>query len=242
MTDFKQLLLTGDTYLFVTAHPDDVDVFFGGTIAMLRSLGKEIYILLVTNGARGSRENHISEHELSEVRLEEEKSAMLELGVDRDHVFTLGYKDGEVENNIKLIGEIAYYIRKFKPYLVGAHDPSYIYNSTNSAEGHYVQHRDHRNSGSAAVDAVYPFSRDRSFFLEHEAEGLEPHSVYKMLLADAPQHNLEVDITDFASKKRTAMLHHKSQFNKESVDEIFAAFKNKEGRDTESFQFLNLIW
>ena len=27
MTNFKELLLSGNTYLFVTAHPDDVDVF-----------------------------------------------------------------------------------------------------------------------------------------------------------------------------------------------------------------------
>lgn len=105
-------------FLFVTAHPDDLVVFFGALIHQLRADDKDVYVLLVTNGARGSRKNSVSEAELAKQRLTEEAECLKILGVDEVNLVCLGYVDGEVESDMRLIGDISKYIRKFKVDLV----------------------------------------------------------------------------------------------------------------------------
>jgi LmbE family N-acetylglucosaminyl deacetylase len=227
--------------LVVTAHPDDTLVFFGAIIHQLRQENKDVYVLVVTNGARGSRENDISEAELAQQRLQEERSALKSLNVPEENVFCLGYMDGEVESDMKLIGEISKYIRKFKIDIVCTHEPSLQYAPTYAKDGFFVQHRDHRKVGEAVIDAAYPFSRDRSFFIEHYSEGIEPHSVYDILLTDEKDCNFEFDYTQKLEIKKAAMRLHKSQFNEESIDAINNAFKFG---DTymERFNYLKLLW
>jgi LmbE family N-acetylglucosaminyl deacetylase len=241
MRTYEDVFKTKTSVLFVTAHPDDADVFFGGLIAKLRSENKTVNVLLVTTGARGSRENEISEDELAKNRLAEQREALKNLGVDEDHLFTLGYKDGEVESNMTLIGQIAKYIRKFKPEIVCTHEPDYYYTTTADKTGYFVQHRDHRNIGVAVIDAVYPFSRDRSFFPEHALEGITPHSVYEILLDGDKHVNMEVDYTEFIDQKKKALASHKSQFS-DAVIEHIISFDKDEDKYKEKFNYLNLMW
>lgn len=55
--------------LFIVAHPDDIIVFYGALIHQLRKDAKKIYVVTVTNGARGSRDNVISEEALAKIVL-----------------------------------------------------------------------------------------------------------------------------------------------------------------------------
>jgi LmbE family N-acetylglucosaminyl deacetylase len=227
--------------LIVTAHPDDTLVYFGALIYKLRQENINVYTLVVTNGARGSRENTISEVDLAKQRMLEEQTALSSLGVPEENVFCLGYMDGEVESDMKLIGEISKYIRKFKIDIVCSHEPSIQYAATYAKNGFFVQHRDHRKVGEAVIDAAYPFSRDRSFFAEHYVEGIEPHTLYDVLLTDEKDCNFEFEYTEQLDVKKAAMRLHKSQFNEESINEINDAFKFGD-KYMERFHYLKLLW
>jgi LmbE family N-acetylglucosaminyl deacetylase len=241
MFTYDQIFSTKDRILFVTAHPDDLVVFFGALIHRLRNEGKEVFVLLVTNGSRGSRENDVSEAVLAKQRVAEETACLEVLGVPADHLTCLGYADGEVESNMELIGKISKYIRKFKVQLVATHEPSLQYMQTYAKDGYSIQHRDHRKIGEAVIDSVYPFSRDRSFFPEHYTEGIEPHQVYEILLTDEKDCNFDFDCTSSLAVKRQAMQAHKSQFSDAVITEILEAF-TLDGVCYEKFNYVKLLW
>ena len=213
--------------LFVMAHPDDADVFFGGTISMLRKDKKQVFVLVMTNGARGSRDNVVSEEELAIARIEEQRKALKAYGVPSNHFNTLNYKDGEAENNMKLIGNIAYVVRKFKPDIVCTHNPNGFFNKSAKHDYYHVNHKDHRVCGISTMDAVYPFSRDRSFFIEHINEGLKQHTVKHMLFGGGEEINTKIDFTKVKSTKIKGMSEHKSQFDKETVERIIDGQKEE---------------
>ncbi len=241
MFTYEQIFSSKQNFLFVTAHPDDVLVSFGGLIHQLRKEDKHVYVLVVTNGARGSRENDISEVTLAQQRLAEERAALKSIDVLEENIFCLNYLDGEVESDMKLIGEISKYIRKYKIDLVGTHEPSVQYSLTYDKSGYFVQHRDHRKVGEAVIDSVYPFSRDRSFFTEHYADGIQPHTTYDILLTDENGSNFEFDFTHDLENKKNAMRLHKSQFDETTVNEINEFFKFGD-RYLEKFNYLKLLW
>jgi LmbE family N-acetylglucosaminyl deacetylase len=90
------------------------------------------------------------------------------------------------------------------------------------------------------MDAVYPFSRDRNFFIEHTQEGLHPHTVKAILFTGAPEQvNTKIDITKVVSIKKKGMREHTSQFNKKTIEEILEHFKDGK-RDVERGFYIKL--
>lgn len=241
MFTYSQIFANKQKILVVTAHPDDSIVFFSALMHQLVLDKKEVFVLLVTNGARGSRENTISETELASIRLAEEKAALSVVGVEEDHIVCLGHADGEVESTMALIGEISFYIRKFKVDMVCTHEPSLQYLPTYDKQGYFVQHRDHRKVGEATIDAVYPFSRDRSFFTDHYTQGVTEHSVYDLLLTDERDCNFDFDCTQLQDVKRRALAEHKSQFDANGVEDILNSFKF-ENTFLEKYHYIHLKW
>lgn len=238
MFSFKDIFQDKTRILFVAAHPDDVDVFFGGLLCLLNREKKETFVLITTNGGRGSKENKISEVELAAIRLEEEKQALSILGQDPTRVLLLHHLDGEIENNLELIGEISAVIRKFKPEIVCTHDAATPYFTFRDSDFAYINHRDHRNTGLSALDAVYPFSRDRAFFPE---QFTQPWSLQNVLLTGESKVNTKIDISAVAEFKKRALLAHKSQFDAETVDSIMEADKEDE-KLFETGNYLKLPW
>lgn len=227
MYSYQDIFSDKKKALFVMAHPDDVDVFFGGTICKLREENKEVFVVVMTNGCRGSRENNISEEELARERFNEQKQALSCYEVPESHFSTLNYKDGEAENNMELIGKIAYHIRKFKPDIVCTHNPNGFFSKSFTEDYYHVNHKDHRVCGLSAMDAVYPFSRDRSFFPEHANDNLEPHTVKALLFTGTQNEtNTEIDISEFIEKKENGLREHKSQFDNETIERIM---RNSQG-------------
>ena len=78
--------------LAVGAHPDDLEILCGGTLARFVQDGHEVVMCNATLGNRGSFE-HTSE-EIAEIRLREARRAAELAGAA--HV-TLGFTDGEVD-------------------------------------------------------------------------------------------------------------------------------------------------
>jgi LmbE family N-acetylglucosaminyl deacetylase len=218
---FERVFTGKERVMVVLAHPDDAEIYAGGTIARLTKSGVRVRVVKVTSGNKGSRQEEISETELRNIREDEDAKAMEILGVDEvDNVY-LGISDGSVENNLETIGKIAQQIRIFKPDLIITHNPEDMIIRFDK-DINWVNHRDHRNTGKSTIDASYPYSRDLLFYPEHfEDTEAESHSVIEFLLVDYYDHIDEVmiDVTDFLGTRIKALASHKSQYSKDKARE-----------------------
>lgn len=239
MFSYQDIFASKNRVLVVTAHPDDAVIFFGALMHKLVQDRKQVYVAVVTNGRRGSRDNVVTERELGHARLQEERRCLEVLGVPHQNLFCLDYADGEVESNLMLIGEIARLLREFKIDIVCTHEPGSQYVRLPGVAKYFVQHRDHRKTGEAVIDAVYPFSRDRSFFPEHIEAGLEPHTLTEILLSAEKGYNCILPFDDSVETKRQAMLEHVSQFTPEVVEHILKNFCYDNGYQ-EKYQYISL--
>lgn len=224
-----------DTALVIAAHPDDGDFGAAGHCAQLARKGWDVYFLVATNGAKGTDDRAMTRERLIALRRAEQREACTRMGV-RD-VFYLDNEDGELVYDRALLEQIVRHIRMLRPHTVITHDPTDII-----IRDSFINHPDHRATGTAALDAVYPTARDHLNFPEHLAEGLEPHKVREVLLWSSNQPNFDVDITADVDLKIFALSAHVTQFGKQ---EDFATFsrerwKSEDGRYLERFRRLEL--
>ena len=191
----------GGSILAVAAHPDDVESWCAGTLALAADAGAIIRLLLVTSGDKGSADPHAWPEAVAATR-EAEARAAARLGIAE--VAFLGYPDGEVENTRALRADLVASLRRWRPDVLFTHDPEHPWPP-------YLTHRDHRAVGRAALDAVYPLARDRLAFPEHAAAGLAPHVVREVWLFASDHPADWVDIAPAFERKLAARLEHRSQ-------------------------------
>jgi LmbE family N-acetylglucosaminyl deacetylase len=205
MPELLALDFTGvERALVVTAHPDDVDFGFAGTVATLTDTGVEVTYCIVTDGDAGGSETGIARAEMGPKRREEQTAAAAVVGVHDLHF--LGYPDGRVERTLDLRRDISRVIRVARPHRVLLQSPERNWDRI------YASHPDHLAVAEAGIAAVYPDSRNRWAHPELEAEGLEPWTVPQVWLgAGGPDVTHYVDITDAVERKIEALLCHKSQ-------------------------------
>jgi len=224
--------------LGVAAHPDDLDFIASGTVAKWIKQGAIGYYLICTNGCKGSDDPKMTEAKLIKIRRREQIQAGRIIGLK--DVFFLNHNDTELVDDLKLKKEIVYYIRKLKPEIVITTDPTFVY----SPYG-FINHTDHRAAGQAAIDAVFPLSRDRLTFPEHEKQGLMPHKVKTLYLPNFDNSREIIDISDTIDIKLKALAAHKSQIDSATVKwvkERSGQIGKKLGYDfAESFIKLNLM-
>lgn len=197
--------LKPNVVLGVAAHPDDLDFGAGGTMARFAQQGADVHYLILTDGSAGSSDRNISPVELVKMREAEQRDAVKAVG--GKGVEFLGYPDGRLEVTMDVKRDIVKGIRRVKPDVLVIFDPSMIY----SAQRGFINHPDHRAASQAAMDAVFPLSRDHLSFPELMAEGLEPHITPTILLVNFNEHNFFVDITGTFDKKLAALAAHASQ-------------------------------
>ena len=68
--------------LVITAHPDDCEFGAGGTVAKFVKEGKDVGLVVVTNGDKGSSDRAMTSARLAAIREEEQRNASRALGVD----------------------------------------------------------------------------------------------------------------------------------------------------------------
>jgi LmbE family N-acetylglucosaminyl deacetylase len=190
--------------LVIVAHPDDPEFGAAGTCAVWASQGAEVTYVIVTDGSKGSAEEHMTREKLIELRETEQRQAAEAVGVNQ--LVFLRQPDGEVSNTYELRELLVRQIRKFRPDVLVTHDPT-----SRIVGGRYLNHRDHRVVGDTTLDAIFPLARDRLNFPEHEAEGLAPHKVLDVFLIFSDQPNYWVDITPTVEHKIKALQAHTSQ-------------------------------
>lgn len=188
--------------LVVVAHPDDAEFGCGGSVARWVDEGSAVFYCLLTNGNRGSDDPTMTQERLAAIREAEQRAAARSLGVQE--VLFLGYPDGELEDTREARRDVVRAIRRFRPDRLVTQNPFPTLNP-------YTGHRDHRHAGRLALDAVYPYARDRMHFPELLAEGWQPHKVREVYLMGHDDPDTVLDIAPTMERKLAALRCHSSQ-------------------------------
>lgn len=224
---FKEI----NNILVVLAHPDDMEINCGGLMSRLIEDGKNVRLVITTNGGKGTKNKNIEENAFAKSRTNEQIKAGEKLGLPKEENFNLQIPDGEIESNLDTIEKIVRHIRQFKPDIVITHNPEdFIIHFFD--QGDWINHRDHRNTAQATLDAVYPYSRDTNFFPDQlKKEKLTTHTVKKILLADSylKREVKYFDISKQIHKKLSALKEHKSAFDPESAGDYVEENKIGDG-------------
>ena len=206
---------TPERAMLVIPHPDDGESGCAGTVAKWTAEGTKVLYVLATNGDKGTEDPDMTSERLAKIREAEQCRAAEVLGVEE--VVFLGYGDGELEDTSEFRGHIIRHIRRFRPDILLTMDPLRHYSHT---------HRDHRITGQVALDACFPFARDRLHFPEHIAEGLETFKVRDVLLWGSENPDVVVDIKPTVDRKLKALAAHESQLSSD-LDRIEGFVKRR---------------
>ncbi len=190
--------------LAVFAHPDDAEICAGGAMARWAGTGREVHLLILTNGDRGSGDPTASREELTATRREETEAAAEVLGLASVRV--LSTHDGELENTSIVREAATRRIREVRAETVVSCDPTAVF-----FENRYYNHSDHRTAGWIALDSCFPGSGNPHFFSEQLGEGLQTQDVYDVWLGWSNEPNRTQDVTGFFDAKIQALARHASQ-------------------------------
>ena len=180
--------------LAIGAHPDDVELTIGGTIAKMTGLGHRVGILDLTRGELGTRGT-------AEIRAKESRAAAEVLGVELRETLDLG--DGHLVDSLENRKVVIELIRKWRPRIIVApywHD----------------LHPDHGTAGRIVADAYYP-----SGFAKYPVDG-QPWRPRAVLFFQAHfrfDPSFIIDTTEAFSKKMEATRCYASQLHDEKSED-----------------------
>lgn len=208
---------TPQRVLVVTPHPDDAEIWCGGTVARWIKEGAEVHYVLCTDGSKGTDRADITSQELSATREKEQLDAARVLGVK--DVVMLHHPDGELEDTSEFRKEIVRQVRMVRPEVVLCTEPYRM---------NLAWHRDHRIVGQVTLDAVFPYARDHLHFMDlWKNEGLEPHKTGIILFWGAERPDTYIDIAGTLELKIASVKAHRSQMAYRSETEIIEFVKER---------------
>jgi LmbE family N-acetylglucosaminyl deacetylase len=192
--------------LAVYAHPDDPDVSCGGTLARWAGAGAEVHVLICTNGDKGTTDRDVDPDVLARRRAAEAAEAAGLLGISGQHF--LGYPDGELVDDTALRATLVRWIRTLRPLTVLGPDPTAVFFGED-----YFNHRDHRTTGFALLDALSPAAALPHYFPDAGVA----YQVQTALLSGTLEPTVWVDVTATIEDKVAAVSCHRSQFGDEGA-------------------------
>lgn len=198
--------------LFFGAHPDDVELGCGATIAKEVSLGKKVGIVDLTRGELGTRGT-------AEIRDEEARNAGEVLGVSvREN---LSFRDGFFINDEKHQLEVIKMIRKYRPEIV-------ICNAIDD------RHIDHGKGSKLVSDACFlsGLIKIETTIDAQKQEAWRPKLVYHYIQWKDLKPDFVVDVTGFMDKKVASLMAYKSQFFDPNSDEPTTPIATKNFQDS----------
>lgn len=205
----------------IYAHPDDADVAAGGLLAQWASEGCAVHLVVVCDGAKGSHVPQVDVASLREIRRAELQQAADLLGATSVHC--LEHVDGGVTNDEELRSTLVGLIREHRPDVVLGPDPTATFFG-----GVYVNHRDHRETGWALLDAVAPAAAMPLYFPDKG----EPHQVRQLLLSGTHEPDVVIDVSRTIDIKVKAVLAHSSQMagDPEGIRDVVLGRAEQAGR------------
>jgi LmbE family N-acetylglucosaminyl deacetylase len=170
--------------LAVGAHPDDMELESGGTLAKFALKGSEVYHLILTSGYKDSVSISVKQ------RKDEAECVASILGIKE--VIFFDYQDTELTTNGKVISQVDEIIDEIKPDVCISHHP-------------FDSHQDHK----ATAEIMFAVSRQGR--VKNLLSG-SPLPYRPNIFAFRPQ--LFVDITETLEIKLNALRAYKSQYEK----------------------------
>jgi bacillithiol biosynthesis deacetylase BshB1 len=174
------------------AHPDDVELGCGGTLAKEIKNNKKVGIIDLTRGELGTRGS-------ADLRDEEAKKAADILGVSvREN---LRMRDVFFQNNEENQMKVIQMIRKYRPKIV-------LCNAVSD------RHIDHGKGSSLVSDACFlsGLRKIETFYEGILQEAFRPQVVYHYIQWNQSNPDFVVDITGFMDVKVDSVLAYSSQF------------------------------
>ena len=189
------------------AHPDDVELGCGATVAKMVAEGKKVGIIDLTRGELGTRGT-------AETRKQEAADAAKILGVSvREN---LGFRDGFFVNDEKHQMEIIKIIRKYQPDLV----------LCNALEDRHIDH----GKGAALVqDACFLSGLIK---IETGQAAWRPKHVFHYIQWYTLKPDFVMDVSGFIEKKKKACFAYKTQFFDPENNESNTPISSKQFQDS----------
>ncbi len=176
--------LSMPTILAVSAHPDDMELEAGGTLAKFAQKEYDVYHLVLTTGYKDNYSISVQQ------RKEEAKSAANILGIKE--VIFLNFPDTNLVCTGELVNQIDSVIKRLNPEIVISHHP-------------FDSHQDHK----AAAEIVFAASRHGNV---KNVLSSSPLPYRPNVFAFRPQ--FFVDITNTIDLKIKSIEAYKSQYEK----------------------------
>lgn len=202
------------------AHPDDVELGCGGTIAKEIALGKKVGIVDLTRGELGTRGS-------VEIRDQEAKNAAEILGVViREN---LNMRDGFFVNDEQHQLQVIKMIRKYQPEIV----------LCNAIQDRHIDH----GKGSALVsDACFlsGLIKVETVLNGEVQKQWRPKLVYHYLQWKNLKPDFVVDISEHNDKRKAAILAYSSQFYDPNSEEPETLIATKNFLDSLSYRAQDL--
>ena len=188
MNEFKVDILA------IGAHPDDVELSAGGTVAKMVAEGRKVAFLDLTEGELGSRGS-------VESRYEEASKAAEILGVSFRENCQL--PDGFLQNDKESILKIITKIRKYQPEIVLINAPS-------------DRHPDHGIAAKLADRACFlsGLLKIKTSSQGISQEKWRPKAIYHYIQDHYLEPDFVVDVSGFEDQKFNAILAYETQFYK----------------------------
>ena len=208
--------------LAIGAHPDDVELGCGATLAKEVANGKKVGVIDLTRGELGTRGT-------AETRDEEAFNAAKILGVHSR--VNMRFADGFFVNDKEHQIEIIKMIRHYRPEIV-------ICNAIDD------RHIDHGKGSQLVSDACF-LSGLRKIETVHKDENIiqepwRPKAVYHYIQWKDLEPDVAVDVSGFIDKKMESVLAYKTQFFDPNSDEPETPISSENFTDSIEYRARNL--
>ena len=193
-----------DTLIVFAPHPDDEILGCGGYIAKLRQQGARVYVIVVTDGARG-----VPIGIDAEVRQQECLTGLKYLGID--NVEFWGYPDTLVPLSGKILDDYRQIVEKIKPTIILLPNPQ-------------ESHSDHQRVTRGIVKALENQWQGNLFFYEtvHPATVInhivDISSTFEKKFQAIQAHKSQLSSFDFATHVQTLARLRGLQLNTENAE------------------------
>ncbi|MEK9604145.1 MAG: bacillithiol biosynthesis deacetylase BshB1 [Flavobacteriaceae bacterium] len=181
------------------AHPDDVELGCGGTIAKAAAGGKKVGIVDLTRGEMGTRGS-------TDIRMAEAQAAATLLGVSfREN---LNFKDAFIFNDPSHQMEVIRVIRKYSPEIV-------LCNAVSD------RHTDHAKASDLVSHACFLSGLQRIQTFDdsnHPQNAFRPKHVFHYIQWNELTPDFVLDISGYLDQKMAAIKAFKSQFYDGTTD------------------------
>lgn len=206
--------------LAIGAHPDDVELGCGGTIAKLIAQGKKIAIIDLTKGELGTRGTEVTRAQESQ-----EASKILKIEAREN----LEIKDGFILNVEENQMKIVQMVRKYQPDIVFA----------NAVDD---RHPDHGKAAKLTADSCFLAGLVK---IQTKWDGMEqkawrPKHIFHYIQWRDLKPDFAVDISDYMDIKIEACMAYKSQFFDPKSNEPMTPIATKDFLESLTYRAQNL--